>query len=151
MTAPLEPTAFSGDGNPRVLVEATEWAYRETITDVLAGEGYDVASCGGPEGGDGRCALFVEGGCGTCDRADVVVHTLRHSDPRNREVLLALRKRYPDTPLVVEVPGPRAVTYPTDFPGCYVLPVPVTMDALKDTVRTALAEREQPPAATEGS
>ncbi len=145
MTAALQPSEFAGDGRPRVLVEAAEWSYRETLGEVLIAEGYDVASCCGPEGGDGRCALLMESGCRTCEQADVVVHTLRHTDPRNREVLLELRRRYPDKPLVVEVPGPRAVSYPTDFPGCHLLPVPLTMEALKDTVRAALAHETPAP------
>ena len=130
---------FRPSMGPRVLVEATEWAARETIAAILRDKGYTVIGCPGPQGPDDPCPLVATGECNAAKEADVIVHTLRHSDERNREVLLALQRHYPDIPLVVEVPSPTVERFAEDFRDCNVVTFPMTSAALLAGVRTALA------------
>lgn len=137
MKRSIKPPEFGGPAGRRVLIESNDWAQQESLARILEGAGYATATCDGPEAGM-RCSLVVGSGCSACRDADVVVHVLRHSDARNREVLLEIRRRFPDLPLVVEVPGPRAERYPEDFAGCIVVPQPMTAQHLLDAVSMAL-------------
>ncbi len=132
----IEPPRFDTPAGKRVLIEAGDWAQQESLSRILEKAGYQTACCDGPEDG-ARCGLVAGSGCSGCSDADVVVHTLRHSDPRNREVLLEIRKRFPDLPLIVEVPGPRVERYPDDFAGCIVIPQPMTTSRLLAAVSEA--------------
>lgn len=138
MPKQIDALSFVPSAGPRVLVEATEWASRETMSAVLRDKGYNVIGCPGPEGSDERCALVASGDCSAAKEADVIVHTLRHSDERNREVLLDLQRHYPDTPIVVEVPTPTVERFADDFARCEVVPFPMTATTLLAGVRTAL-------------
>jgi len=137
MSRSIKPPHFDGSAGPRVLIEAGDWAQQESLARILQDAGYATASCDGPEAGM-RCSLVAGSGCSGCREADVVVHALRHSDPRNREVLLEVRQRFPDLPLIVEVPGPRVDRYPDDFVGCIVIPQPMTTSHLLAAVSEAL-------------
>jgi len=137
MNRTIKPPHFDGTVGQRVLIEAGDWAQQETLARILRDAGYRTASCDGPEAGN-RCSLVAGSGCSACLEADAVVHSLRHSEPRNREVLLGIRERFPDLPLVVEVPGPRVDRYPDDFVGCIVIPQPMTASHLLDAVAEAL-------------
>jgi len=110
------------------------------LARILQGAGYDTAVCDGPEVSDSRCGLVADGECSGCQQADVIVHALRHSDPRNREVLLEIQARFPGVPLIVEVPAPRADRYPDDFDGCIVIPQPMTSDLLLKAIGEALSD-----------
>jgi len=136
----IEPPAWRGPGGKRVLIESGDWAQQETLARILQRAGYDTAVCDGPEVSDTRCNLVDEGECSGCRGADVIVHALRHSDPRNREVLLEIQTRFPHVPLIVEVPGPRVDRYPEDFDGCIVIPQPMTSDRLLDAISEALTD-----------
>lgn len=134
----IDPPTFEPGGRPHVLVEATEWANREVLVKHLHEAGYAVVGCAGPEGTDGRCALVATGECESARSADVIVQSLRHTDPRNREVLETLRRHYPETPIVVEVPTPRVEQFAEDFDGCHVVPYPATLSQLTHAVERAL-------------
>ncbi len=138
----IEPPVWTGTAGRRVLIEASDWAQQETLTRILRRAGYDTVACDGPEGKNSRCRLVVNGECRGCSGADVVVHALRHSDPRNRDVLLAIQAHYPDLPLIVEVPGPRVERYPDDFAGCVVIPQPMTSELLLAAISEALTRPE---------
>jgi len=130
---------WSGGQRARVLVEAAEWGARETITSVLQGAGYATLACAGPEGTGHRCTLATEVGCPASAQADVVVHALRTSDPRNLEALRALRRLRPDTPVVVEASPAVAAKRVEDFAGCVVIDAPSTPEDLLAAVDRALA------------
>jgi len=139
MIRSIEPPHFDNPTGQRVLIEAADWALEKSLAHILQQAGYVTASCDGPESGV-RCRLVAGGGCSGCREADVVVHTLRHSDLRNREVLLEIRKRFPDLPLIVEVPAPRVERYPDDFDGCIVIPQPMTEALLLSALSEALGQ-----------
>jgi len=125
---------------PRVLVEASEWADRQVIEQMLRSQGYATVACPGPEGAGQRCSLAAGVGCRAAEEADVVVHALRPSDARNREALLALRQRLPGTPVVVEVPRAVAEERARDYEGCVVVHTPVTGPTLLAAVAEALGQ-----------
>lgn len=135
----LHLEVWSGGPRARVLVEAAEWGVRETIGAVLRGAGYATVGCAGPEGTDRRCSLAADAGCDAADQADVVVHALRSSDPRNLDALRALRRFRPATPVVVEASPAVAARRAEDFAGCLVIDAPFTPEDLLDAVDRALA------------
>jgi len=141
MIRSIEPPHFDHPTGQRVLIEAGDWALEKSLARILQQAGYATASCDGPESGI-RCRLVAGGGCSGCREADVVVHALRHSDSRNREVLLEIRKRFPDLPLIVEVPAPRVERFPDDFDGCIVIPQPMTTELLLRALSEALGPTE---------
>lgn len=135
----LQLEDWSGGQRARVLVEAAEWGVRETISVVLRGAGYATVACAGPEGTGHRCALATDVGCDATGEADVVVHALRTSDPRNLEALRALRRLRPDTPVVVEASPAVVAQRAEDFAGCLVIDAPFSPEDLLDAVGRALA------------
>ena len=98
-----------------------------------------MQTCAGPEGNDARCPLAEDKDCSGVSGADVVVHSMRQSDPRNREVLLEIQRQYPDVPIVVEVPKPLVDRHPEDFERCRVIPQPMTSSGLLAAVGEVLA------------
>ncbi len=140
MTRSIDTPMWTGrDRGPRVLVEATDFVKRDVLTQILTKNGYSVCGCGGPEATDQRCPLAEGHECPAVEGADVVVHSMRHSDPRNREVLLEIQRRYPDVPMVVEVPKPVVDRHPDDFENVRVVPQPMTSRALLEAVGEVLA------------
>lgn len=135
----LEHHDWSGGSRGRVLVEAAEWGLRETLGAVLRGAGYATVGCAGPEGTGRRCTLASGEGCEASAEADVVVHALRTTDPRNLEALRALRRLRPDTPIVVEASPAVVAARAEDFAGCVVIDAPSTPEALLHAVDVALA------------
>lgn len=124
-------------GGARVLIEATDWSAREALALTLAQEGFRPLSCPGPGGADARCSLAAGAGCPAAEQADVIVHALGAGDPRNREVLSALRRQLPQIPVIVEVPEPVARSRPEAYEGCVVIPAPMSATALVEAVRRA--------------
>lgn len=130
-------------GRPRVLVEACEWDLREHLRKRLTDHGYAVISCDGPEGSDDQCALVANGRCHAAKGADVIVHLLRHSDPRNRNVLVRLQRAYPGTPVVVDTPAPRVEAWPEDFAGATVIEHPMQIGPLLEALDRLLSDGAQ--------
>lgn len=114
----------------RVLVEAANWSDRQALTQALRRHGHRTATCPGPEGADARCPLVGGAECRAAAEADVVIHTLRPSDARNRGVLLALQRHHPSTRLIVEVPAPWLATHRDDYGACSLVETPMTPRAL---------------------
>jgi len=132
------PTWRRHDTGLRVLVETTDSAKRDALASILSRHGYSVRTCGGPEATDERCPLVDREECTGVAGADAIVHAMRRFDPRNREVLEEIRRRYPDIPLVVEVPKPVVDKFPDDFEGCRIVPQPLTKAALLEAVDDVL-------------
>ena len=128
-------------GRPRVLIEDPDGAIRSTSERFLLREGFDVASCGGPEEmGRRACPLLTTGSCTLTAGADMVYTSLRWHHPQSREVLRALRVRHPRTPLVVEIPSPAAERLQEVLEGCHVVHMPVGRTAMVGAIRGALAQ-----------
>lgn len=137
----MQVPIWSGQGSgPRVLIEESDVAKQEALKRILREGGYEVAACRGPEGTDDRCALVVHDQCAAVALADVVVHSMRPHDPRNREVLMSIIERYPDVPVIVEAPRPTVERRPEDFVDCAVIYQPMTAQTLLEVVGKVLAE-----------
>lgn len=128
-------------GRPRVLVEHEDGAVQAGAERILREGGYDVATCGGPTTfRRARCPVVTTGRCALAEEADVIVHALNPDHPLNASVLQALKDRYPETPIVVEVPGPAVERHTDLLASCSVLPFPMTRESLLDAVEAALGD-----------
>lgn len=137
-----QPSWGERDERQRVLVENPDFGVGFAIERVLEDAGYEVAVCGGPDSLRGHeCPLVFTGACELVSGADVVVHSLNPDRSAHAEVLRALRAKHPDTPIVVEVPGPSASRHEGLLDGCVVVPFPATRESLVGAVAEALAER----------
>ena len=121
--------------HPRVLVEHPDEATGLALASDLRFAGYAVAVCPGP-GGHGRCPLTGPEGCAPAHDADVVVSLLGTEDETGLEVLHELRTRYPDTPLIVEVPSGIDVDLRGQLDGCHRLPAPASPAQVVAAVRS---------------
>jgi len=102
MTMSDSPNPSSAPAVRRVLVECDDSTIQDGLERVLRESGYEVSLCAGPGSRSSGCPLVVSGQCGLVEDAQVVVHALDHTDSSNREVLAALMRSAPDTPIVVE-------------------------------------------------
>ena len=137
----VRPTAWSGPAQgPRVLVEHADHATAAATENVLRSAGYTVAGCEGP-GPAGPCSLVADGSCAEAAEADVILYGLRVWDDDERAVLRELRRRHPDTPVVVAVPQPRLDDVVGHLDGCHVLAVPYTRATVRSAIDRALHDR----------
>ena len=97
------------------------------IASGLRYAGYAVAICPGPRG-HARCPLTGPAGCAPAHDADLVVSSLALGDDSAREILHELRTRYPQTPLLVEVPSDADAELRALLDGCHLLSAPATAD-----------------------
>ena len=125
------------DVGTRVLVEATDGLTRDVVTRILTRNGYVVRSCEGPEASDSPCPIAEGRNCAGLAGADVLVQVMHHSDPKVREVLIEIKRRRPDLPVVVEVAAPMVDRNPDLFEDCRILPQPMTAASLADAVSAA--------------
>ena len=138
MSRSMPMPIWVGREGPRVLIEASDFTKLYALRNILSERGYSVLTCGGPEATDDRCALVDFDHCDGVARADLVVHSMRPQDPRNREVLRAIRQKYSGTPVVVEAPRPYVEKHAEDFDGCIVVFQPMTRRTLMEAVDAAL-------------
>lgn len=131
---------WGSSGGPRVLIEAADWSTRQLLSQVVEAAGYRSAACPGPAGSDHRCRLASGAGCQAAETADVVLYALRPGDHRNREALLALRRRLPGTPVVIDVPEAARRADPELYDGCVVVASPHSPDAVVAALRDATAD-----------
>lgn len=109
-------------GVPRVVVEECDPRLRDIAGSHLRRSGFEVALCGGPERlSRRRCPVEEGGGCPAIDGADVVVSSLRRDTPRHVAVVAGLRRRYPDTPLLIVAPPLIAYRHRRLLDGCAVV------------------------------
>ena len=124
-------------GRLRVLVENPSPALRVAGFSAYQEAGLDVALCSGPEGGGDPCPLVEGGECPLAEAADVIVFALDRGAPTGTAVLEAIRARYPDTPVAVEVPR-ELVGQPGALPaGCIALPFPSSVPGQVRVIRKA--------------
>ena len=121
--------------HPRVLVEHPDEATGLAIASGLRFAGYAVAVCPGPRG-HGQCPLTGPAGCAPAHDADLVVCSLGYEREAAREVLRELRTRYPDTPLMVEVPSDIDAEVRELLDGCHQLPASATPEQIVAAVQS---------------
>lgn len=106
----------------RVLVESADaWAFVEG----LEAAGYAVATCRGPSI-EAQCPLLVQGGCTAAAEADLIVSALNESVGAPA-VVARLAAAYPDTPVIVEAPRPKAALYGV---GAKIVEAPLELPSL---------------------
>ncbi len=120
--------------HPRVLIEHPDEATGLAIASGLRYAGYAVAVCPGPRG-HGKCPLTGPAGCAPAHDADLVVCSLGYEQDQPREILRELRTRYPDTPLVVEVPPDVDADLRELLNGCHGLSAPASPEQIVATVQ----------------
>ncbi len=118
-----------------MLVEHPDAATGLAIASALRYAGYAVAVCPGPHGHQ-RCPLTGPAGCAPAHDADIVIGSLDYEQDTAREVLQALRLRYPGTPLVVEVPSQVDADLRALLDGCRLLPAPATPEQILAAVQS---------------
>ncbi len=120
---------------PLVVVESGRPDAREAIVRSLREVGMDVATCPGPRQlHAGGCPLVETTDCPQVRKASAVVHDLDLDDPDDREILLTLRARYPQLPVVLELPTAVARRHEDLLEGCTVVP-PFSSEYLAAAVR----------------
>lgn len=117
-----------------MLVEHPDEAAGLAIASGLRFAGYAVAVCPGPRG-HGQCPLTGPAGCAPAHDADVVVCSLGYEHATAREVLRELRTRYPDMPLLVEVPPDVDAELRELLDGCHRLPAPASAEQIVAAVQ----------------
>jgi CheY-like chemotaxis protein len=128
---------------PRILIETDNAAAALAQTAACEEAGYSVVVCPGPHGLPSRTATAVDGGwCPSADFTDVVVFDLDTSKPASWELLEGVRRAYPDTPVVVELPVEVAREHDSQLRGCHVV-YPFDMDRLVGAVSCAAATHEK--------
>lgn len=123
---------------PLVVVESCRPEARDLTIRRLFEAGFEVVACPGPRHlHAGGCPLVETGDCPQAGRASAVVHDLDLDDPEDREVLLTLRARYPQLPIVVEATDLAALDHIDLLEGCAVVP-PDRVDQLAQMVHRAV-------------
>jgi hypothetical protein len=125
--------------HPRVLVEHPDETAGLAIASGLRFAGYAVGICPGPRG-HGKCPLTGPAGCAPAHAADVVVCSLGYERKAAREILRELRARYPDTPLIVEVPSDIDAELEELLDGCARLAAPATPEQVVGAVQSLRAQ-----------
>jgi len=143
----IEPPEFSTVHRPRVLVEEQDGAIRSSYVNLLRDAGFEAVGCGGPEDQEGarcslaigqaRCPLVKGQGCDAAERADVIFFSFRLADERNRNILKALKRLNPKTPIVVELPKPQSFRYQDVLRGVHLAYAPVTGHSLTKAILDA--------------
>jgi hypothetical protein len=125
-----------------VLIEEPDGAEAFAYWSLLTDNGYEVEWCPGPgRPSEGQCPLVSSRHCELVERADVVVSSLGIDNEPSRNVLGALRRLHPETPVIVEA-SRREFTRRADlFEGNSILRSPVTAAVLLDSVEGVLADR----------
>src|SRR5450759_583529 len=131
--------------DPRVLVEHPDEATGLAIASGLRFAGYAVGVCPGPRG-HGQCPLTGPAGCAPAHNADLVVCSLGYEQAVAREVLQELRTRYPDMPLLVEVPSDIDAELQELLDGCHRWPAQATPEQVVAAVQSLSGHAVEAPA-----
>lgn len=132
--------AWTSDANhdrPRLLVEDPSGPLADAEFEEFESAGFDVAVCTGPERAQG-CSLVDSGHCALAEQADVILFGLTLADESRRDVVRALRRRFPATPVVVEVPLREADCEEAVPRGCRALALPTSIQGEVWAARQAL-------------
>ena len=137
---PIQPSEWQWRSrSPRVLIENADPAIGHAVENFLLEEGFQVAYCTGPGDDLGRCPLVHDGVCPRAAAADVVLTSLPLTDTDPHEVLVRLRRHFPGTPVIVEIPAPKIHLYPDLLNGCQVIEKPMTRERVISAIRHTLA------------
>jgi hypothetical protein len=121
----------------RVLVECEDPAIQDGVERALRTAGYATAACAGPVSRrSGQCPLVVDGRCGLVEDADVVVQAFDPVRTDLAQVLAAIRNRYPNKPVVIEVSTGTDVRDRDVVATCHTLRFPLATDALVENVQS---------------
>jgi hypothetical protein len=132
-----------------VLIENSDAASQWAVGQVLAGAGFDVAMCDGPERlPKGRCSLVTHGSCALAENADVILNSLSPRREQNRAVLAALRASVPTTPIILEINRADARHHQAQLEACRLLTTPASSEGILGAVESAIRERDQSLAST---
>lgn len=118
---------------------------RETYADWLRDAGYEVVSCGGPQGPDYFCPVLKHCGCLEAEQSDAMIYdpgmVTQGDHPASERILYRLREWYPDKPIIVlnrdDLPPP-IVRLVGEDSGIVVLS-DVSPESLATALRTVLA------------
>ncbi|HUO48133.1 MAG TPA: hypothetical protein VMU09_04790 [Acidimicrobiales bacterium] len=133
-----EPAAGGPEG-PRVLIESDDGAEATALVRVLERQGYRCAWCPGPGTTDARdCPLVRDGCCPLVEGADAVVSTLSLEHAGCRQVLAAMARSSPATPVVLAATPAGASRWSHHLTGRRVLQLPLTARGLLDALDAAL-------------
>lgn len=139
VTIDLQPWSYSE--RPRVLIELPDSDRGLDLAAAISRAGCAVGICRGPDAGADpatRCPLHKLQPCVAVEGADLVVTALDLRTEEGRGVLRGLRRRYPNTPLVVEATVEESLELDELLAGCTVLPVGSEPERVADVVRAAL-------------
>jgi hypothetical protein len=120
-------------------MEMPSFATPSVVSDVLRGAGYETLICERPGDTAGVCRLLETGECSLVRDADVVFNAFGITTEEHSAILTAVRDRYPDTPVVVEVTGPRAVAHAGLLADCTVCTTPVRARELIEAIAAGLS------------
>lgn len=137
----MSPEPWRWRDRPRVLLENPDGDASLVGAAVLRRAGCSVAVCPGPvQRGrqPERCPLIGPEGCALVDGADVIVTSLDLRKPDCVNVVDALRRFHPGTPLVVETSPDHAVEHAELLEGCDVIEAPARPKDLLAAVKNAL-------------
>lgn len=128
----------SSSSRPLVIVENGRSDAREAQAKSLTRAGFEVATCPGPHGlASPGCPLVSAGDCLLVDSAAAVVYDLDLDDPLDRDVLISMRARHPETPVILELSTAMARRHHHLLEGCTVVP-PFSPESLGAAVHAAI-------------
>ena len=129
----------------RVLIVHRSEGVTVAEADGLSRLGYDVETCMGPA--YHACPVLRGEPCPAVDRADIMIYDAWATSEADssRRLIEGLRDLYPETPVVVTVPGILLNWMETDGPHKVtpVVGVPTT-EKLDEAIQEALRETRQP-------
>lgn len=132
--------AVAERSRPRVLLETPDPGDAFACWRILERNGYEVSWCPGPDGSPpGTCPLVTSGQCALAGDADVIVSSLGLRRSSARCVLGALRRRLPDTPVIVAATASASHQWVPLLAGRRTLRLPMTAPALLASVEEAVA------------
>jgi DNA-binding NtrC family response regulator len=82
------------------------------------------------------------------DDADVVFNGFGLDTAEHREIISAIRERYPETPVIVETAGSVDAQHAGVLRGCFQLDAPLTSHQLREAIGSALEASSDQPQAT---
>jgi CheY-like chemotaxis protein len=140
----VEPTSVT---RPRVVIESPRSDAASAQADALAAAGVDAVVCEGPH--HRPCPLLAGEPCDLVESADAVLFDLDLDRIDDRQVLRALRARYPELPIVAEVPTTTWRRRQHDLAHLTVV-VPFSVGHTRDALLAAMRGEEPPSVATTG-
>ena len=123
-------------GHPRLLIEDGHPALAISDFSLFRDAGFDVAFCSGPGDEPGTCPLLRGQPCPLVAEADVVLHGL---DPA-LGIAAAIRRQYPELPVVVEQRRDQTGSAGAIPDGCVPLSYPCSVHGQVDALLRAVAD-----------